>query len=146
MIEAISEGVTFTTLEHSAAADSLAVLRPRATKRDKAIALARAFAYAGRPYDFNFDFHTDTALVCSEVIYKAYEGAVTLPLTTTMKRLNTPPNEIVRAFDETFGTPRQQFDFVLFLDGHERAKRAVPAGLTEFRKSWKRPKWHIVTR
>lgn len=146
VIEAISEGVTFTTLEHSAAADSLAVLRPRASKRDKAVAIARAFAYAGRPYDFNFDFHTDTALVCSEVIYKAYEGAVTLPLTTTMKRLNTPPNEIVREFDETFGTRRQQFDFVLFLDGHERAKRAVPADVAEFRRSWKRPKWHIVTR
>jgi len=146
VIEAISEGVSFTTLEHSAAADSLAVLRPRATKRDKAVAIHRAFAYAGRPYDFDFDFHTDTALVCSEVIYKAYEGSVSLPLTTTMKRLNTPPNDIVREFDQTFGTPRQQFDFVLFLDGHERAKRAVEADVVEFRRSWKRPKWHIVTR
>ena len=146
MLEAISEGVTFTTLEHSAAADSLAVLRPRATRRDKAIAIARAFGYTGRPYDFNFDFHTDTALVCSEVIFKAYEGSVTLPLSSTMNRLNTPPNDIVRQFDETYGTPRQQFDFVLFLDGHERAKRAVPADVAEFRKSWKRPKWHIVMR
>ncbi|HYR29581.1 MAG TPA: YiiX/YebB-like N1pC/P60 family cysteine hydrolase [Thermoanaerobaculia bacterium] len=146
VIEAISEGVSFTTLEHSAAADSLAVLRPRATKRDKAVAIHRAFAYAGRPYDFDFDFHTDTALVCSEVLYKAYEGSVTFPLTTTMKRLNTPPNDIVREFDQTFGTARQQFDFVLFLDGHERAKRAVAADVVEFRKSWRRPKWHIVMR
>lgn len=144
VIEAISEGVSFTTLEHSAAADSLAVLRPRATRREKAIAIARAFGYAGRPYDFNFDFHTDTALVCSEVIYKAYEGSLALPLSTTMKRLNTPPNDIVKEFDETFGTPRQQFDFVLFLDGHERQRRAVPADVNVFRASWKRPKWHIV--
>jgi Permuted papain-like amidase enzyme, YaeF/YiiX, C92 family len=144
VIEAISEGVSFTTLEHSAAADSLAVLRPRATKREKAVAIARAFGYAGRPYDFNFDFHTDTALVCSEVIYKAYEGSIALPLSTTMRRLNTPPNEIVEEFDQTFGTPRQQFEFVLFLDGHERAKRAVPADVNTFRNSWKRPKWHIV--
>lgn len=146
VVEAISEGVSFTTLEHSAAADSLAILRPRATKREKAVAIARAFGYAGRPYDFNFDFHTDTALVCSEVIYKAYEGAITLPLETTMRRLNTPPNEIVREFDATYGTTKQQFDFVLFLDGHERAKRAVPADVGEFRASWKRPKWHVVTR
>lgn len=144
VIEAISEGVSFTTLEHSAAADSLAVLRPRATKREKAIAIARAFGYAGRPYDFNFDFHTDTALVCSEVIYKAYEGSLSLPLSTTMKRLNTPPNDIVKEFDEAFGTPRQQFDFVLFLDGHERQRKAVPADVNVFRASWKRPKWHIV--
>lgn len=145
VIEAMSEGVSFTTLEHSAAADSLAVIRPRASKGDKAIAIARAFAYTGRPYDFNFDFHTDNALVCSEVVFKAYEGSVSLPLSKTMNRLNTPPNEIVRQFDETYGTAAQQFDFVLFLDGQERAKRAVSAGLADFRASWKRPKWHIVT-
>jgi permuted papain-like amidase YaeF/Yiix C92 family enzyme len=144
IIEAVSEGVSFTTLDHSAGADSLAVLRPRATKRDKAIALARAFGYIGRPYDFNFDFHTDNSLVCSEVVYKAYEGSVSLPLATTMGRLNTPPNEIVREFDTTFGTPRQQFDLVLFLDGHESRRLAVPATLDEFRSSWRRPKWHIV--
>jgi hypothetical protein len=146
VIEAISEGVSFTTIDHSAAADSLAVLRPRTTKRDKAIAVARAFGYVGRPYDFNFDFHTDSSLVCSEVVYKAYEGSVTFPLTTTVGRLNTPPNEIVREFDQTFGTERQQFDLVVFLDGHESERAARPADVAEFRTSWKRPKWHVVTR
>lgn len=144
VIEAVSEGVSFTTLDHSAGADSLAVLRPRTTKREKAIAIARAFGYIGLPYDFNFDFHTDGSLVCSEVVYKAYEGSVALPLTSTMGRLNTPPNEIVHEFDKNFGTPRQQFDLVLFLDGHESRKVAVAASLEEFRSSWKRPKWHIV--
>ena len=144
VIEAVSEGVLFTTLDHSAAADSLAILRPRATKRAKAIAIARAFGYIGRPYDFDFDFHTDGSLVCSEVIYKAYEGSITLPLSTAMGRLNTPPNEIVRQIDETFGTPAQQFDLVVFLDGHESRRAAVPATVDEFRASWKRPKWHIM--
>src|SRR5688572_28968289 len=130
----MSEGVVFTTLEHSAAADTLAVIRPRASKRDKAIAIARAFGYIGRPYDFNFDFHTDTSLVCSEVIYKAYEGSVSLPLVPMMNRINTPPNEIVREFDATYGTPRQQFDFVLFLDGHELQRAAVFGSLADFRK------------
>jgi hypothetical protein len=79
------------------------------------------------------------------VIFKAYEGSVTLPLSKTMGRLNTPPNEIVREFDATFGTPSQQFDFVLFLDGHERERRAVAADVTAFRASRTRPKWHVVT-
>jgi hypothetical protein len=144
VIEATSDGVGFHSLEHSAGADSLAVLRPRASKREKAIAIVRAFGYYQRPYDYDFDFHTDRALVCSELVYKAYEGAVTLPLSTTMNRLNTPPNEIVRVFDETYGTKAQQFDFVLFLDGRERQQVAVPAGFREFRASWKRPKWHII--
>jgi hypothetical protein len=146
VIEAISEGVSFTTLEHSAAADSLAVLRPRTSKREKAIAIARAFGYVGRPYDFNFDHHTDAAMVCSEVVFKAYEGHVALPLTNVMGHLTTPPNEIVREFDETYGSPRQQFDLVVFLDGHERRGAALPAGVDEFRASWKRPKWHTVTK
>lgn len=146
VIEAISEGVSFTTLEHSAAADSLAVLRPRTSKREKAIAIARAFGYIGRPYDFNFDHHTDTAMVCSEVVFKAYEGHVAFPLQKVMGHLTTPPNEIVREFDVTYGSPRQQFDLVVFLDGHERQRAALPAGIDAFRTSWKRPKWHTVTK
>lgn len=145
VIEAISEGVSLTTIEHSASADSFAALRPRTSKREKAIAVARAFGYVGRPYDFNFDFHTDSSLVCSEVLYKAYEGSVTFPLSTTLHRLNTPPNEIVREFDQTYGTAQQQFDLVVFLDGHERQKIAKAASVSEFRSSWKRPKWHIFT-
>jgi len=33
---------------------------------------------------------------------------------------------------------------VLFLDGEERKKRAVEAGVESFRTSWQRPKWHIL--
>jgi hypothetical protein len=144
VIEAISEGVSFTAIEHSAAADSFAALRPLASKRARAIAIARAFSYIGKPYDFNFDFHTDTSLVCSEVVYKAYEGHVTFPLSSTMGHLSTPPNEIVQTFDATYGTPAQQFDLVFFLDGHEREKAAKEADLAAFRASWKRPKWHVM--
>ncbi len=63
VVEAISEGVSFTTIEHSVEADSVVILRPRLTKLEKAIAIKRAFHYSGRPYDFNFDFLTDSKLV-----------------------------------------------------------------------------------
>lgn len=148
VIEAISEGVSFTTLEHSADADSVAVLRPRLAKVEKAAALVRAFGYAGRPYDFDFDFRTDSALVCTELVYKAYEpGAdsrgLTLPLVEVLGRPATPANEMVRQFDAQYGTPAQQTELVLFLDGQERQRRAVSASLDEFRNSWRRPKWHV---
>lgn len=104
--------------------------------------VARATEFAALD---SLNFHTDTSLVCSEVIYKAYEGSVRLPLTPMLNRINTPPNEIVREFDATYGTPAQQFDFVLFLDGHELQRAAVPGTLDDFRKSWRRPKWHTVT-
>jgi hypothetical protein len=52
----------FTTLEHAAGADHVAALRPRLPAVEKAAAVLRAFGYAGRPYDFDFDFRTDAAL------------------------------------------------------------------------------------
>ncbi len=149
VIEAISEGVSFTTLEHSADCDSLAVLRPKLAKAEKAQALLRAFHYAGRPYDFNFDFATDSELVCTELVYRAYEPAanfrgLTFPLVEMLGRLVTPANEIAKEFDAQWGTPKQQFDLVIFLDGQERQRTAVESSLAEFRKSWRRPKWHVL--
>jgi len=150
VLEAMSEGVSFTTLEHSADCDTLAVLRPRLPKREKAAAILRAFHYAGRPYDFNFDFHTDSALVCTELVCKAYQAeadlkGVQFPLSEVLGRPVTPANEMVRQFDAQFGTAGQQMDLVLFLDGSERAKKAVESTVANFRSSWKRPKWHVLT-
>jgi len=150
VIEAIGEGVMFTSLEHSAHADSLAALRPLRSKLEKAKAILTAFHYSGRPYDFNFDFLTDDKLVCTELVYKAYEKSgdrigLQLPTVEVLGRLAMPANEIVKQFDQNYGTPRQQFELVLFLDGHERDKAAVETGLETFRESWKRPKWHVIT-
>ena len=121
-LEAISEGVVFTTLEHAAGADHVAALRPRLPAVEKAAALLRAFGYAGRPYDFNFDFRTDAALVCSELVYKAYEPGpgrqgLRLPLVEVLGRPVLPPNEIARLFDAELGTPAAQLELVRFLDG-----------------------------
>lgn len=149
VLEAVSEGVTFTTLEHSAAADSFAVLRPRLPKRDTAASLFRAFHYSGRPYDFNFDFRTDSSLVCSELIYKVYEpspgvSGIVFPLDRIMGRDITTPNAMVRQFDAQYGTESQQTDMVLFLDGYEQSGKSLESGIAEFRRSWRRPKWHAL--
>ena len=142
----MSEGVCFTSLEHSADCDSLAVLRPRLSKLTRARALLRAFHFAGRPYDFNFDFATDAELVCTELVYKAFTPDLNFPLVEMLGRKVMPANEMVKHFDASFGTPAQQYDLVAFLDGSERQKRTVSATVAEFRKSWQRPKWHVVTR
>lgn len=149
VIEAVGEGVIFTTIEHSAACDSLAVLRPRLPVREKARALLRAFGYAGRPYDFDFDFMTDAALVCSELVYKAYEPAsdftgVRFPLSRIAGRLVIPPNEMARMFADEHGAESRQTDLVLFLDGFEKEGVAVESSPEMFLESWKRPKWHVL--
>jgi len=150
VLEAMSEGVVFTALEHSAAADSLAVLRPRLERAEKAQALLRAFKYVGRPYDFDFDFQTDSALVCTELIYKSYEPTpgfrgVRLELEEIVGRTAIPANSIARQLDEEMRHGGSQFDMILFLDGQEKLGKAVEASVDELRRSWQRPKWHVIT-
>lgn len=149
ILEAISEGVVFSSLHEAAQADYVGVLRPRLTKLERARAIAKAFAQIGKPYDFDFDFLTLDVLVCSEVVYQAYlpqkslQTGLDLPLTEVMGRKTLPPNDIVRTFDEQYGTPSQQFDFVAFLDGRESSKSAVLGTVDDLRASWQRPKWDL---
>ena len=148
VLEAISEGVVFTTLEHSAEADTMVVLRPKRARKEKAIALYRAFHYVGRPYDFDFDFDTDASLVCTELICKAYEpnresAGLIFPVDTMLGRKVIPANLIVQQFDETFGTANQQLEMVYFLDANERTGSSGLSTIEAFRKSWERPKWHV---
>ena len=149
VMEAIADGVVFSSLEFSAGCDSLAVLRPRLHKKDKSLAIFRAFQYFGRPYDYNFDYLTENSLVCTELIYKAYEPGVNssglrLPLEKIGKHLVTPANAFARSFSQNYNTKRQQMDLVLFMDGYERQRTAVKSDAAAFMDSWKRPKWHII--
>ncbi|MBN1534681.1 MAG: hypothetical protein JXA20_18570 [Spirochaetes bacterium] len=146
VIEAMSEGVLFTSLEHSGDCDALAVLRPRLTKAERAEAILTAFSYQGRPYDFNFDFMTDRTIVCTELIYKSYQPrggfrGIPLMLITMMGRRVLPANEIVRQYVLAEGTALQRMDLVAFLDGIEKEGRAIESAAGEFRKSWQRPRW-----
>jgi hypothetical protein len=144
VVEAIGEGVVTSTFEHSADADSVAVVRPLLEPGPIGEAIARAFAYVGRPYDFEFDFVTDDRIVCTELVYKAYEGALALPVMRMAGRSVSPANDYVRWFDEQYDG-RRALDFVGFLDGYLRTRSATDADVAAFRKSWKRPRWHAMT-
>ena len=151
VIEAISEGVSFTSIEHAMLVDYLGVMRPRLGKLEKAMAIARAFAYQGRPYDYDFDFLSDASLVCTELVWKSYAQSagmkgLALPLVEVAGRQTLPANEIVKRFDLELDSPHRQLDFVAFLDGREGKTDAVPAGADAFRKSHARLKWDIVQR
>ena len=145
VIEAIGEGVVPNTFGH-AIGDSLAALRPTLGKRRKAEAILDAFAQVGKPYDFDFDFATEHALVCTELVWRAYrpvgdgEG-LTFPLEKIAGRRTLPANVIAREFDASMERGDPQLDFVLFYDGDEKARRAVRSDLDAFRASHTRQKW-----
>ncbi|TET35868.1 MAG: protein tyrosine phosphatase [Planctomycetota bacterium] len=148
IIEALSEGVSFTSLEHCLDADCMVILRPNLPKVSKAHAIVQAFHFSGRPYDFNFDFLTDSTMVCTELVYKSYTGTdeikgLKIPLVEILGRKTLPANEIVKLFDKEYGTDKQQFEFIYFLDGNEDSGKAFERDVKTLRESFKRSKWHI---
>jgi hypothetical protein len=143
VVEAIGEGVIASTFEHSADADYIGVLRPRLAPAAIGDAIARAFTYVGRPYDFEFDFATDDRIVCTELVYKSFEGALHLPVMHLAGRAVTPANDFVRFWDETFDRA-PELDFVAFLDGDAAHRSARKGAVTAFRSSWTRPRWHAL--
>lgn len=144
VIESVSEGVIFNSIEESMHADYVAVLRPRLTDQQKAQAIARAFAHVGKPYDFEFDFFSADKLVCTELVYRSYEGLLHFELVKIMGRDTLPALEICKKFiaEREFGDGdvKRQLDFVLFLDAVPAKNTARFATEDEFCESAARPR------
>ncbi|WP_221031313.1 1-acyl-sn-glycerol-3-phosphate acyltransferase [Actomonas aquatica] len=150
VIEAMSEGVVFTSIEHSIGeADAVAVLRPRLSVEQKRTAIARAFSHAGKPYDFDFDFFSSDRLVCTEVVYRSYGDMLEIPLVEILGRQTLPAIEIVRVWAEESvradagegegADAGGQFEFIALLDGDEEAGTCTWADAATLRESLGRP-------
>jgi hypothetical protein len=148
-IEGLANGIVFNSLQATCHADYIAAVRPKLTKKEKGIAIINAFAFQGTPYDFDFDFATDATLVCTELVFKAYQARKNLTqglifnLTEVLGRLTLPPNHMVAQFDTDYNSPERQMEFVAFLDGSESKGSAAFKDLAAFRKSHLRSKWDI---
>jgi len=140
ILEAVPQGVRMTTLEHCiGVADAAAILRPRVAERDVREAISRAFSHLGKPYDFDFDFFSSDKLVCTELVYRCYDGCVDFPLVNVMGRRTLPPTELVRKFAAERGQPTAQLECVCFLDGDERRGQAAFQTEARFITTLQRP-------
>lgn len=150
VIEAVSEGVVFNTHAHSMAADYVAVLRPRRlSDAERALAIRRAFAHAGKPYDFEFDFATADKLVCTELVYQCYGDLLNFDcdparpgeqLPQIMGRPALPALEFCHKFSREHGSPERELDLVLFLDAVPAQRTARESDEAAFRESASRPR------
>ncbi len=116
VIEALSEGVVFNSLADSLHADHVAVLRPNLSEQQIARAIINAFEYHGRPYDFEFDFATADKLVCTELVYRAYQGVLSFDLVRIMGRNTLPAAEIARKFARERHDPQRELDLLLYYE------------------------------
>ena len=74
VLEAMGDGVWLRSIKSPFAVDAVAVIRPQLSAEDRATALGRGLSHEGKPYDFDFDFTRSDRLVCTEVVYRSYEG------------------------------------------------------------------------
>jgi 1-acyl-sn-glycerol-3-phosphate acyltransferase len=140
VIEAISDGVVLTSLEHSAGgADAVCVLRPNLPPDRIAECIARALSHRGKPYDFDFDFFSTDRLVCTEVVYQAYADDLDIELVEIMGRRTLPALEYVRMWAEQRDAPDPAFELVAFLDHDEEGDRAIPGDADALRATLDRP-------
>jgi hypothetical protein len=149
VLEAIANGVIFQSIEKSANADYLVAFRPRLEKEEKLKAILKAFSFYKLPYDYEFDFATSDAMVCSELVYKAYlpdvnKEGLKYETSMNMGREVLTPVDIAKDFDLTYNTSDQQLDFVIFYDGIEEEGIAVKRGVEVFRTTWMRDKWSFM--
>ena len=142
VIEAISEGVVFTSLEHSVGeADAVAALRPKLADSERREAIARAFSHHEKPYDFEFDFFSNDRLVCSELVYRAYDGMLTLPLTRIMGRQTLPVNTFVEVYAGGHEGSDSALKLLVFLDMDEKTKKAFTSSEVGFIGTLKRSRF-----
>ena len=73
-LEALKDGVRLRPLAETLFVDSVVVLRPDLTPDQVRQAIERAIQHDGKAYNFDFDFFTSDRMVCTEVVYRAYDG------------------------------------------------------------------------
>jgi hypothetical protein len=74
VLESMKDGVRVRSINSPLASDSVVVLRPRLAPEQIAKALVQGLLHEGKPYDFDFDFTCSHRMVCTEVVYRSYDG------------------------------------------------------------------------
>ena len=97
VLESMKDGVHIRALDSPFASDSVVVLRPKLDNVEIPAALARGLAHEGKSYDFDFDFRRSDRLVCTEVVFRAYDriGPMRLPLKTRAGRPTLATQDII---------------------------------------------------
>ena len=97
VIEALADGVRERSIDSPFAADAIAAIRPLLATEQIDEALARAHSHVGKPYDFDFDFTRADRMVCTEVVYRSYEGIgeVQFELTRRAARQNLSAEDLL---------------------------------------------------
>ncbi len=73
-LEALKDGVRLRPLSDTLSVDFFVVLRPTIPHDSIRQAIERGIVHEGKMYNFDFDFFSSDRLVCTEVVYRSYDG------------------------------------------------------------------------
>jgi hypothetical protein len=141
VIEAIEPGVILQSLPVSTDADFVVVLRPQLSKKEIVLSVMKAFEHTGKPYDYNFDFDTRDALVCSELVYDAYfeklpeKKGLHFETSVVNGRKIVSPFDIAKKFVDERWNSNPELRFVYFLQSEEDVGKAKKGSEVEFLES-----------
>jgi hypothetical protein len=117
----------------------VAILRPKLPPEKIKEAICRAFSHMGKPYDFEFDFFSTDKIVCTELVFRCYDGDIQFKLVDVLGTKTLPAIEMVRKFNAEYGTAAAQLEFVAFLDGDEKTGESEFHDVDAFMGTVKRP-------
>lgn len=94
IVEAVGKGVILSTFESGASKDGIVVFRPKIKKLEIAKGIYNALSMVSLPYDYNFDFSSDSEIACTELIYKAFENDSLFPVNELLGNPFTTAHDI----------------------------------------------------
>ncbi len=118
---------------------ALEAARPRLPDAQIREAICRAFSHQGKPYDFEFDFFSTDKIVCTELVFRCYDGSVKFPLVDVMGRKTMPAIEIVRKYCDECERGPGELELISFLDGDEHTGACRFATEKDFMHTLHRP-------
>ena len=78
VLESRKDGVLLRPLADTLLVDAFTVLRPSLAPEKVALAVERALRHEGKQYNFDFNFFNSDRVVCTELVYRAYDGLGTI--------------------------------------------------------------------
>lgn len=139
ILEAISEGVVMNSMEEATDADYICAFRPKLTEEQIKAAIVTAFSHLGKPYDFQFNFQTADKIVCTELVYRAFAGSLTLNLHKNIGQWSITADDMLRKFIAERTDKNRELDFIFFLDSDPRTQKTAFRDEQALCESIKRP-------
>lgn len=129
IIEAIGEGVVINPLSHCARVDRFVAFRSNLSRQALFQSLLQAFENYKKPYDFLFDFESDDALVCSELVFKSFrpnagKDGITFKMGSLTGKTFLSPSDIANQFCEERNSSNPTFTLVVFYKGDTKVRKA----------------------